>query len=179
MAKHIRKNPPVDKEKLKKEFKPRPIRMEDWETEENLKKIYNWVVEGKLDYEIAELLGVTPRAWSYWKQYSEPIAAIYAASEAIKTSRVEAALYLRATGMKVKEVRTTSDGKVETVEKFLPPDTKAATFWLKNRDKDRWKDRFDNVIESNIPIVIDVSMNEVVDAEVKTLTYTEDEELDE
>lgn len=34
-----------------------------------------------------------------------------------------------------------SDQKLTPVEKYYPPDTTAAIFWLKNRQKDKWRDK--------------------------------------
>ncbi len=58
-------------------------------------------------------------------------------------SLVERALLKRALGYDYVETRTeeTDKGfkKTETT-KHVPPDTKAAVFWLKNRRPDRWSD---------------------------------------
>ncbi len=57
---------------------------------------------------------------------------------------VEDALLRRAMGMTVTESRTelTEKGeKTVTVEKELPPDLTAITFWLKNRCPELWREK--------------------------------------
>ncbi|MDR8011858.1 terminase, partial [Escherichia coli] len=40
------------------------------------------------------------------------------------------------------DIRVIENRIVETpLEKYYPPDTTAAIFWLKNRQKDKWRDK--------------------------------------
>ncbi len=58
--------------------------------------------------------------------------------------KVEQALLQRALGMTVTETRrelTDKGEKVVTTEKQLPPDISAQTFWLKNRQPERWQEK--------------------------------------
>nr|WP_274537699.1 DUF2824 family protein [Escherichia coli] len=43
------------------------------------------------------------------------------------------------------DIRVIENRIVETpLEKYYPPDTTAAIFWLKNRQKDKWRDKVDH-----------------------------------
>ncbi len=61
-----------------------------------------------------------------------------------ENEQVERALLRRALGYDYKELRTeeTDKGsKSVEVTKHLPPDIRAAVFWLKNRMPERWSDK--------------------------------------
>ena len=69
------------------------------------------------------------------------------------TKAVEEALIKRSLGENVTEETITynADGSVKekkTVAKYIPPDTKAITFYLPNRDPDRWK----HVLDTNVNV---------------------------
>lgn len=64
--------------------------------------------------------------------------------------KVESALYRRALGYEYEEtsteVRVDPSGGANTTfvkktKKFIPPDTTAQIFWLKNRNSENWRDR--------------------------------------
>ena len=44
--------------------------------------------------------------------------------------------------------------KVTKTRKFVPPDTTACIYWTKNRDPERWRDKFDHEIGGNIYIKV-------------------------
>ena len=88
-----------------------------------------------------------------------PIRAALKRGKAPVDYEVENALYKRATGYTVKlkkpiKVKTTKrvTGKGEVTEErieyadeeqYIPPDTTAQIFWLKNRRPDKWRDKRD------------------------------------
>lgn len=100
--------------------------------------------------------------YSTFKDYLNRFPAIRAALKKGKAPvdyEVENALYKRATGYTVKlkkpiKVKTTKrvTGKGEVTEErieyadeeqYIPPDTTAQIFWLKNRRPDKWRDKRD------------------------------------
>lgn len=86
-------------------------------------------------------------------------------SEAIKRGKEEAdaeiahSLYHRAKGYSHKDVDIrVIEGKVVTTEitKQYPPDTAAAMIWLKNRQRDKWRDK--QAEDDAPPVVVAVSV---------------------
>lgn len=113
---------------------------------------------GATDEEVASALGVSARTLYRWQaKYPEFCQSLKIGKDA-PDERAVRSLYQRATGyyfieqqaFKVKEV-TFTDGKrcekerieIAEVERYQPPDTTAAIFWLKNRRKDEWRDKHD------------------------------------
>ena len=91
----------------------------------------------------------------------------------IADSKVERALYGRAVGVEYKEkkivIEMDKDGnqkpaRIETAERYLPPDVTACIFWLKNRRRDQWADRQVNKIESEGKIFVHVIDEETMQA---------------
>lgn len=66
---------------------------------------------------------------------------------------VELSLYQRARGFEYVEEK--DDGEVITkTKKYVPPDTTACIYWTKNRDPERWRDKFDHEVNGNIVIKV-------------------------
>ena len=62
----------------------------------------------------------------------------------VADAEVSDRLYQRAMGFVAPDIdiRVIENRIVETpLEKYYPPDTTAAIFWLKNRQKDKWRDK--------------------------------------
>lgn len=99
---------------------------------------------GATDVEMADFFGVDISTFYRWKaEFIEFCDAIKVAKQAAD-ERVKRSLYERATGYERDEVdiRVIEGRIVQTpVRKFYPPDTTACIFWLKNRDKDNWRDK--------------------------------------
>jgi DNA-binding XRE family transcriptional regulator len=98
--------------------------------------IYNWKKEHAEFFDTLK----------HWRDYAD--------------SQVEASLYQRAKGYKVKEVKLFQDKRGNIIEhetiKAYPPDPTSMIFWLKNRQPANWKDK--NEVEQtnhNIEIKID------------------------
>ena len=59
-----------------------------------------------------------------------------------KPFKLKKVTYDKKTGKKTKEEETV---EYATEEVYIPPDTVAMIFWLKNRKPDVWKDRPENI----------------------------------
>lgn len=109
---------------------------------------------GATDVEIAEFFDVSVRTVHRWKLDHEEFCHSISIGKESADSRVERALYERATGFTFKEDQAfkcrDSDGaeKVEvvTLEKQVPAETAAMIFWLKNRKKAEWRDKVEQEI---------------------------------
>lgn len=108
------------------------------------------------DQELAEFFQVTPRTIQRWKiQHPEFLAAMRRGKD-VADERIENALYHKAQDREVEEEQAIKlktveyhEGKrvkeeervqVVTVRKFIPGDTTAMIFWLKNRRPQEWRD---------------------------------------
>ena len=106
---------------------------------------------GATDKELADFFGVSVVTLNNWKsQVPEFLSSIKEGKE-IADATVADRLFKRATGYEHKAVKIVADAKtgmdhtVEYIERY-PPETTACIFWLKNRQKDKWRDRVDTTL---------------------------------
>lgn len=96
---------------------------------------------GALDRKIAEALGVSLTSFHRWKRKHPDFKAALKRSKAVANQEVENALFQKATGYSfdAERIVTTRDEvhRVQVVE-HVPPDTRAASWFLANRDPKRW-----------------------------------------
>lgn len=102
---------------------------------------------GATDRELAEFFGVSESTLNLWKSEHPEFSESLKRGKAESDARVEQSLYRRALGYSHDAVKIlmTKDGDVyreEYVEHY-PPDTVACIFWLKNRQPEHWRDKFD------------------------------------
>ena len=102
---------------------------------------------GFTDVKLAKLFGVSKSTINKWKHdHPEFSDSVKAGKEKYDTENVEDALLKRALGYKYNEITKEVDPlskKVSTskiVRKEVAGDVKAQTFWLRNRNRDRWPD---------------------------------------
>jgi len=97
---------------------------------------------GKTDAEIAHILGVSRSTLNKWKAAHPDFADALTRGRDDADGRVAASLFQRALGYSHKEEKLFLDrnGNVVRAEttKHYPPDTVAAIFWLKNRQRPMW-----------------------------------------
>ena len=128
-----------------------------WLTDDGLELIKNWSRNTFTKSEIADRMGVNINTLLKWqKQYVEINEAMNVTRE-IVDFQVENAVLKAALGYKTKEIKVTVGKKVvngemvemlkETTVKEVPPNIKAAMFWLNNRKFDDWKLNRDKVVE--------------------------------
>lgn len=103
---------------------------------------------------IANFLGISERTLcNYKNQYPE-------LAEALKRGNddsiyaVENALFKSACGYYYDEEELTKSGVVATVKKYAKPNVNAQIFFLKNRARDKWKDKQEHEIDANVAQVI-------------------------
>ena len=106
--------------------------------------VYELSLLGLKDDKMMECFGVTKACFNWWKKNIEEFRASYVSGKDIADAKVAKALFERACGYSHEETRVHFDkfGAVSehTVMKHYPPDTAAATNWLKLRQKENWKD---------------------------------------
>lgn len=129
----------------------------EWLEPEGLLKLEGWAKDGLTDEQIAYNIGITAKTLYEWKkQYSEICEALKKGKE-ITDRKVENALLNKALGFtktirkafKCKDViydngkRVSEKERIEYADEevYIPPDTTAQIFWLKNRKPDQWRDK--------------------------------------
>ncbi|MDO4680919.1 MAG: helix-turn-helix domain-containing protein [Aerococcus sp.] len=119
----------------------------DWTTSERLDLLRHWARTGYTDEEIAEKIGIKRPTIYAWKKKSSDITDALKKGKEIYDYEMEDALLQRGQGEWVEEEKSTQiineDGSQKTIiekkKRYIPPDTSAIIFWLKNRQPDRWR----------------------------------------
>ena len=134
---------------------------EDWLTPEGLAKIEGWARNGLTDKQIALNIGISEKAFCNWKnKYSSITSALKKGKEPANLE-VENALFKLATGYSVKlrkPIKVRRRGGNEEIqyayeEIYIKPEVAAQVFWLKNRMKDKWRDKPEAEVDVN-PVTI-------------------------
>ena len=99
---------------------------------------------GYTDKQLADFFNVSEQTINTWKiKHPQFLESIKRGKEIADVNVVES-LYKRAIGIEYDEIELKTDGKVKSkrvVKKFIPPDTTAQIFWLKNRQPKSWRDK--------------------------------------
>ncbi len=112
---------------------------------------------GMIDTEIAEYMGIAERTLNNWKkQYPEFMQSIKSGKESID-DQVENSLLKKALGYYDEDNVELFHYQGEVIEhpikKYFPADTASIIFWLKNRRKEKWRDKQDHEISFNQIVV--------------------------
>lgn len=132
-----------------------------------VKQVYQLALLGLTEDEMAKVIGVTRSTFSLWKTTQDGFSDAITRGKVIADGEVAASLRERAIGYSHPEVVITSYQGVITktrVTRHYPPDTNAASIWLRNRQPARWKvkpDPADGSDEAPPPVKVTVN---VVDA---------------
>lgn len=123
--------------------------------EEFAEQAYNYSLLGAIDEEMADFFGVALSTFNKWKkdhpQFSESIQR----GKVVADAEVANKLFNRAKGYSHPEEKIfNNNGEILRAEttKHYPPDTAAAFIWLKNRQKDKWRDRQEIEVSGEIGI---------------------------
>ena len=130
---------------------------QEWLTEESLLRLEAWARDGLTDEQIADNIGIRRETLYDWKKKYPHISNALKRGKDVVDIQVENALLNKAQGItktlikpiKIKTVtydngkRVKEEEHIEYAEEevFVPPDTVAEIFWLKNRKPNTWKDK--------------------------------------
>lgn len=155
-----------------------------WRERYGLEYLRRLCEEGLPEEEVAARCALTLSVFRRWKrEHPEFFAAIelgksgsdYAVIEAIykkaigysvkltKKIKLKRVDYDPETGKKLREYEELADA---TDESYVPPDLKAGTFWLKNRQPERWQDRCEKESdgEENAGGIVEIPVADMIDA---------------
>ncbi len=113
---------------------------------------------GATDKDLADFFEVEESTINNWKKANPEFLESIKAGKQLADSNVADRLYQRAIGFEhdAEEIKVVSDGmgagsSIERVQvrKIYPPDTAAAIFWLKNRQRDKWRDKVETGFTDN------------------------------
>lgn len=115
---------------------------------------------GATDQEVAEWFGVQPNTLRLWKLRDPAFASALQMGKDIADGRVEATLLQRALGfsyreqqvIRVKEAQHRERVEVVEVVRHVPPSDTAIIFWLKNRQRAKWRDVQDHKVEGKVDV---------------------------
>lgn len=142
-----------------------------WITDDGLQLLAGWARSGLTDDQIAHNMNIAVSTLYEWKKrYSEISEALKKNKEAADME-VENALYKKATGIKEtvlkafklkrtifgengKKIRDEEYIELAPEEVYVPPDTTAQIFWLKNRQPDKWRDKQEVEMSGNAGVMI-------------------------
>lgn len=140
-------------------------KFEEWLTEDGLTTVEGWARDGLTDEQIAHNIGIAERTFTDWKDRFPSISAALKKGKAPVDIQVENALLKRALGQIVKVKKPIKlkhkgqipgkgfieEERIEYAEEevYIPPDTTAQIFWLKNRRPDKWRDKVEGAPEGN------------------------------
>lgn len=130
---------------------------QEWLELEGLLKIEGWARDGLTDEQIADNIGISRSTLNSWKDKYSDISDTLKRGKEVVDRQVENSLFERALGgthevrktFKIKEKYYDDHGKLcekeklvqATDEVYIPGDTTAQIFWLKNRKPDKWRDK--------------------------------------
>ena len=104
---------------------------------------------GATDAQLAEFFEVSEDTINEWKKVQPEFSESLKEGKADADNQVEVSLFKRATGYSHPAVHI-SQYKGDPVEveytEHYPPDTTACIFWLKNRRKEKWRDKQEHEI---------------------------------
>lgn len=141
-----------------------------WLEPESLILLEGWARDGLTDEQIAKNMGISYSTLKDWKNKYPAISATLKKGKEIVDTEVENALLQKALGMKktvqkpikLKEIKYDNGKRVSEKERieyaeeevFIPPDTTAQIFWLKNRRPDKWRDKQKDDTDKRITVVL-------------------------
>lgn len=101
---------------------------------------------GADDKELARMFGVVESTINLWKLNHPEFSESMREGKEIADAKIAESLYHRAKGYKHDDVHISNYQGMITVTplvKHYPPDTAAASLWLRNRQPDKWRDKVD------------------------------------
>jgi len=114
--------------------------------EEYNEKAYKLCLLGATDKQLADFFEVSEQTLNSWKNKHSKFLEALKDGKDEADAKVAQSLYQRANGYSHPEDKifnNNGEAMIVKTTKHYPPDTTAAIFWLKNRQKVQWRDKHD------------------------------------
>ena len=147
---------------------------QEWLEPDGLLKLEGYARDGLTDEQIAKNMGIVTKTLYEWKNKYSAISEALKRGKEVIDIEVENALLNKAMGFKVmvkksykvKDVEYDNGRKVKESERiemvdeeqYIPPDTTAQIFWLKNRKPAEWRDKQNVEIEQSKPFEVSITV---------------------
>lgn len=137
----------------------RPTKYEEAYVEQG----YKLCLLGATDKELADFFEVSEATLNNWKLEHPKFLESIKSGKDDADSTVAQSLFKRANGYSHEAVKIVADSKTQTsiavpFTEHYPPDTVACIFWLKNRQKGKWRDKQDHEVTGKDGMPIDHSL---------------------
>ena len=107
-------------------------------------QVYKLCLLGATDKQIADFFDVDESTINRWKEKEPEFCKSLKAGKVDADAEIAQSLFHRAKGYSCKDTKfATHEGQITDAQEYTkhyPPDTTAAIFWLKNRQKNQWRD---------------------------------------
>lgn len=130
---------------------------------------YNYTLLGAKDEDLAKFFEVSESTLNTWKHEHPNFLESIKRGKAIADAEMAKSLFKRGLGYEYQEKTTTTEKirdkngkltgeeiiKTVTYEKQQAPDTGAACMWLKNRQKELWRDKHEIDLSGTLQVIFD------------------------
>ena len=117
---------------------------------------------GATDKEMADILGIAESTFHKWKIDHPVFSESITRGKVIADSEVAERLYQRALGYSHKAVKIFNSEGIPLVVDYVehyPPDTQAASLWLRNRQPKKWRDKVDHEHSGELTIHVSTGID--------------------
>lgn len=124
---------------------------------EYAEQAYKLCLLSATDKDIADFFGVDEATINRWKEKHPEFCESLKRGKEEADARVADRLYQRAMGYSHPEEKVfqyNGEPVVVPTTRHYPPDVTAAIFWLKNRQRDKWRDKQDVEVSGNLQFEI-------------------------
>jgi hypothetical protein len=136
--------------------------------EEFVEQAYKLCLLGASDAQMADFFGINEDTLNQWKHRYPAFRESFRRGKDLADAEIALSLYHRAKGYEHPDVHVSSyEGEVTLTPlvKRYPPDTQAASLWLRNRQSRKWRDRIEHTGADGGPISLEAILLKVAERE--------------
>jgi len=129
----------------------------------DLSLVKHYTSKGYTDEELGKIFNVCEDTINNWKKQFPEFFESLKSGKLLADVKVEASLYQRACGYSHPEVHISNYLGTVTktpIIKHYPPDPTSMIFWLKNRQKDKWRDKQELELSGELTIMATITVDD-------------------